>query len=99
MPYKLPHPEAAPPKLDPQNVPSALADLIPYAELYGIHDDGYRIEMFQALDDSELNAFLQVFWRLEDELDDWLAGPDSESSDPSKEYLTFSAMRLCADLA
>lgn len=42
-------------------------------------------------------AALTAINRYEDELDDWLAGPEADSPAPSAEYIAFSAMRMAAD--
>ena len=54
MVYKLPHPEAKPPTLDPEKVPPPFRHLIPLAEKYGVSDDCYRIDLIDSLDTEEL---------------------------------------------
>jgi len=49
MTYKLPSPEAKPPKLNPEN----FHHLIPLAEKYGISEDFYRDEMIVSLNESK----------------------------------------------
>ncbi|TWU44430.1 hypothetical protein [Rubripirellula reticaptiva] len=97
MPYELPHPEAAVPKLDPNQIPTSLHSLIYYAELYGISDDGYRQQVLDALNDVERDEFTVSVALFDEQLDAWLAGPDADSLRPTKEYIAFSAMRMAAD--
>lgn len=83
--------------LERSRIPSGLAPLIPYAEVWGISDDLMRADFAEkagpgALD--ELQSAIQLF---EDALDEWLAGPEASSSDPSPEYIAFSCMRMAAD--
>ncbi|QDU97418.1 hypothetical protein [Lignipirellula cremea] len=83
--------------LDRSRIPNSLAPLIPYAEVWGISDDLMRADFAEkagpdALD--ELQAAIQPF---EDALDEWLAGPEASSPDPSPEYIAFSCMRMAAD--
>ncbi|MCO8120754.1 hypothetical protein NHH03_03320 [Stieleria sp. TO1_6] len=97
MAYRLPHPDAAVPKLDPRIVPLALHDLIPYAERYGIADDGYRAQLIELLDNSERDDLFLTVIRFDDALDDWLAGPDATTACPTIEYVAFSALRMAID--
>ena len=97
MVYRLPHPEAAVPELDPRIVPLALHDLIPYAQRYGIADDGYRAQLIGLLDDSERDDLVVTVTRFDDALDDWLAGPEATATCPTSEYVAFSALRMAAD--
>ena len=97
MPYELPHPDAAVPKLDPTKVPSSLHSLIHYAELYGISDDSYRQQVLDRLTDVERDKFSVSVAIFDDALDAWLAGPDAMNPTPTHEYIAFSAMWMAAD--
>lgn len=97
MVYRLPHPEAAVSELDRLIVPLALHELIPYAERYGIADDGYRAQLIALLDDSERDDLALAVVRFADALDDWLAGPEANSDCPTHEYVAFSALRMAVD--
>ena len=97
MPYRLPHPEAAPPKLDASNVPRDVHDLIPLAERYGIADDGYRSEMVSMLDELERQELKSAVQKHEDALEAWLAGPAADAEEFSDEYVAFSALVMAAD--
>jgi hypothetical protein len=99
MSYTLPSPEAKPPTLNPLNVPEGLRHLIPWAEKYGISDDIYRDEVVGSLDESEeleLMDFSDNYWTME--LNDWLAGPEADSTTPSDEYITFTCLTMAADM-
>ncbi|MDF7809592.1 hypothetical protein P4E94_19295 [Pontiellaceae bacterium B12219] len=97
MGYTLPDPEAKPPKLDPSMVPEQFKHLIPIAEKYGITDDCYRDELIESLNLNELKECASFLESYDDVLDQWLA----VSADPpfTKEYITFSALSMTAELA
>lgn len=86
-------------RLDPGNVPENLRHLVPYAEFWGVGDDLIRDDMFRRAPREAIADLKRVIEAHEDLLDDWLAGPEAESSEPSAEYLAFSAMRMAADFA
>jgi hypothetical protein len=99
MTYRLPHPEAKPPTLDPANVPQPFRHLIPLAEKYGVSDDGYRIDLIDSLNTEELEecaAFLDFYDLV---LENWLAGPEADGPTFSTEYISFSALGMAADQA
>jgi hypothetical protein len=83
--------------LNPANVPEPLRVLIPLAERWGINDDLMREDRIAKAPPEELAALTAAINRYEDELDDWLAGPEADSPGPSEEYIAFSAMRMAAD--
>lgn len=85
------------PRLDPTFVPPELHDLIPYAEHFGIADDLLREEVVTATPFDMMQTVKAKVEEHEDELDDWLAGPESYDDDPSDEYLAFSALRFATD--
>ena len=97
MTYKLKHPEAKPPSLDKSKVPKELDSLIPVAEKYGISDDSYRSDMIQSLSEKEKTELCSKLEKYEGELDEWLSGPEADGPSFSKEYITFSALRMCVD--
>ncbi|MBP7866269.1 MAG: hypothetical protein KA419_09990, partial [Acidobacteria bacterium] len=84
-------------QLDPEKVPEGLRHLIPYAELWGVGDDIIRDDMVKRASPEIVEDLRRVIEIHEDLLDKWLAGPEAESSQPSVEYLAFSAMRMAAD--
>lgn len=99
MAYTLPHPEARPPELDPEEVPEAFRHLIPLAEKYGISDDCYLDDLIDTLDESELRECASFLDWYDAVLTDWLAGPAAAGPEYSKEYIAFSALGMAADLA
>lgn len=86
-------------RLDSGNVPENLRHLVPYAEFWGVGDDLIRDDMLRRAPMEAIADLKRIIEAHEDLLDDWLAGPDAESSEPSAEYLAFSAMRMAADFA
>ena len=80
--------------LDETNVPPALRILIPYVETWGVSDDGYRDELVESAPTAAKADLLALVREFDDQLDTWLAGPESYSRTPSSEYLAFSNMRL-----
>lgn len=99
MPYRLSHPDAAPPKLNRSNAPTELRILIPLAERYGVSDDGYRMDMLATLDQTEREQLIRAVQEWDDTLDAWLAGPEAAAVAPTNEYVAFSALRMAADEA
>ena len=87
--------------LDPSRVPKSLHILIPYAEFWGIADDGYREDVVMKAPRDILENLKSVVAQFDDEMDDWLAGDEADDDDsvPSEEYVAFSAMRMVADFA
>ena len=77
--------------LDMNRVPEGLRPLLPYAEFWGVSDDFIRESLVREaspLVRSNLSAVVQAH---QDELDQWLAGPEADSPTPTKEYVAFSA--------
>jgi len=99
MGYTLPHPEAKPPKLEPDNVPPAFRHLIPLAEKYGVSDDCSRIDLIESLDHEELQECASFLDSYDAVLDGWLAGPEADGPDFTEEYIVFSAFGMAADMA
>lgn len=81
-------------RLDPQRVPPNLHDLIPLAEKWGIADDLVREACASNAEAGELDELVKRVKMREDELDEWLAGPEAEVKDPSSEYVAFSALAM-----
>jgi len=100
MPYYLGDEGVKPPKLDCEKVPAALINFIELAEKFGISDDGYRDEVIFGLDRNELADFLKEFQSMAwIELENWLAGPEAESKNPTPEYIAFSCLTMAYDMA
>jgi len=85
--------------LNPKNIPECLRHLIHFAELWGVNDDLIRDDMVRKASPDAIDDLKSVIEAHEDLLDEWLAGPEALSPQPSKEYLAFSAMRMTADFA
>lgn len=83
--------------LDPKAVPNNLRHLIPLAEIWGIGDDLIRDDLIRNSPYEAIVELKRIIEKHEDSLDEWLAGPEAESDNPSDEYLAFSAMRMAAD--
>lgn len=82
--------------LDPARVPESLIAAIPFAELWGEIDDDIREDLLEVAPPDARRDLLLLIEQIDDELDDWLAGPEADEM-PSAEYLAFSAMRIAAD--
>jgi hypothetical protein len=65
----------------------------------GVGDDLIRDDMVRDAPDEAIEELKRVVQANDDLLDEWLAGPDADSANPSEEYLAFSAMRMAADVA
>ncbi|MDH3523869.1 MAG: hypothetical protein OES32_09810 [Acidobacteriota bacterium] len=85
--------------LNPENVPAGLRHLIPLAERFGILDDLDRENLVMSCAPKELEELKKAIEMHDDLLDLWLAGREAAGPEWSEEYLSFSAMRLAADLA
>jgi len=83
--------------LDRENIPQALHRYIPYAEVWGVADDLEREELVGRAPEEARADVTRVIEEIDDELDEWLAGPEAESANPSQEYVAFSAMRMAVD--
>jgi hypothetical protein len=78
-------------------VPESLRPLIPYAELWGIADDFEREKVVISsppLSQEDLISLVDTF---DPQLDEWLAGPEADSENPTNEYIAFTAMRMARD--
>ena len=83
--------------IDPIRVPESLHVLVPYAEFWGVSDDWAREELVAKAPQSVRENLKAVTTSFDNELDDWLAGEEADSTTPSKEYISFSSMRMAAD--
>ncbi|MBO0699086.1 MAG: hypothetical protein J2P46_11885 [Zavarzinella sp.] len=87
------------PQLDPDKVPLGLRHLIPLAQRYGITDDLDRERLVRASSPEQIADLKAAIARHDDEMDEWLAGPEADEPPFTMEYLAFSAMRMAADFA
>jgi hypothetical protein len=83
--------------LDPDRVPEVLREYIPFAAVWGIADDLERESLVERAPDEAKDDLAALIERIDDDLDQWLAGPEADSPNPSAEYVAFSAMRMAAD--
>jgi len=82
-----------------ERIPLQLRSLIPLIERFGILDDSAREKLVAAASDSERAELVAAVRAHDDELDQWLAGPEAKAQNFSDEYVHFSAMRMAADYA
>lgn len=83
---------------DLKGVPTKLHLLAPYAEFWGQADDVVRESVLRRTPDSLQENLKWVVATHDDQLDAWLAGPESSSVEPSDAYVAFSSMRMSADM-
>jgi hypothetical protein len=83
--------------LDQEQVPRPLWPLIPYAAFWGIVDDWERESLVRKAPLDVRENLKAIVAANDDLLDEWLAGSESSSPNPSQEYVAFSAMRMAAD--
>lgn len=77
----------------PENVRS----LVPHARIFGIADDHERTQLFERTSVDVLRRIKADIESLDSLLDDWLAGDEAHSDDPTNAYVAFSAMRMGMD--
>jgi hypothetical protein len=80
-----------------RDVPKEVEELIPYAIFWGISDDLMRERV---LKDTPQILRVNLKWaiaKFDDQLDNWLAGPEAQNASPTGAYIAFSAMRMGAD--
>jgi hypothetical protein len=85
--------------LDAGRVPQPLVPLLPLAEKWGSGDDLERSSRVERASNEQLLELLEAVNRCQNELFDWLAGPESYSADPTKEYIAFSDLAAAFDYA
>jgi hypothetical protein len=95
--YYWPDEQATIIKISAERIPEPLRCLIPLVERWGISDDTLRLNAMRKASPEEVEYLRAAVARYDDELDEWLAGPEAGSSNPSFEYLAFSNMRMAAD--
>ena len=83
--------------LDVESVPTPLRPIVAYAEIWGVSDDYDRERMADGAPDIAKADLIALIDRYNSDLDEWLAGPESYSETPSREYLAFSNMRMAHD--
>jgi len=78
-------------------IPQPLHPLIHYAELWGIADDLARERLVMSAPEVAREDLVGLVDAFEADLDEWLGGPEADSTNPSDEYVAFSAMRMARD--
>ena len=82
--------------LCPDNVPEGLRCLIPLAERWGINDDILRMDELNWATPAEIESLKSAVRHFSKQFNDWLAGPESDNPQPTREYLAFTTMRMAA---
>lgn len=83
--------------LDPARVPERFRCWIPLAERWGIGDDILREHGVSHASPEELASLLAFAQAMDALYDEWLAGPDSSSTNPTAEYVAFSCLAMACD--
>jgi hypothetical protein len=81
-----------PSALRKSEVPKSLWPLIPYAEFWGLSDDGCRIDMIYESPNHVWADYRESIAPHLSELEQWLAGPAARSEKFTIEYIAFSYM-------
>ncbi len=84
-------------RFEDTDVPASVAALIPYARFWGVEDDGDVEDLLEQIPQRLQINFQEAVYSLEDALEDWLAGPEAQSRNPTAAYVAFSAMLIAAD--
>jgi hypothetical protein len=82
-----------------RDVPEEFQDVIPYAELWGVGDDGTRDNLVDRAPATVLENLVHVVVPLGDRLDPWLAGPEASGPSYTDAYVAFSCLRMAAEYA
>ena len=86
--------------LRPDAVPPECRPLLRTALRWGINDDGYRSQAVEQADRASLiDLVASVDTVPENSLYGWLAGPESRSPAPSREYVAITCLTMAADEA
>ncbi len=86
--------------LDASKIPRSCVPLLELAELWGIGDDFERESAVSKAPREALQQLIDAIQQMpDDELFEWLAGPESHSTTPSPEYLAFTCLTMAYDSA
>ena len=85
--------------ISPSDVPVEFRELIPYAELLGVGDDGSRDNLVDGAPTPLLENLVKTMAERDDRLDQWLAGPEAAGPVFTEAYVAFSCLRMAADYA
>jgi hypothetical protein len=86
-------------RLDRIKVPEEFWPLLPYAEFWGIADDWTREDLVKNAPPDVRENLKRVVAAFDNALDEWLAGPEADSPNPTDAYIAFCAMGMAADYA
>ena len=85
-------------QINPNNIPKLFHPLIPYAEKWGISDDGYRDEAIYEASHEELRELVRVVSEFDaDGFDEWLGNPSKDNY--TRDWIAFIALIEAYDLA
>ncbi len=88
------------PILNPSNVPASLLALLTWAECWGINDDWTRTKAVQSATREQLFELVHCIDDIRDQdLFDWLAGPESFREDRTNEYIALTCLIMSIDQA
>jgi hypothetical protein len=81
-------------------LPDSVRTLLPLADVWGVGDDVERSLMVERASADELRGLVAAVDAVpDDDLYGWLSGPESRSSDPSREYVAVTCLTQAADEA
>jgi len=81
-------------------IPESVRALLPLADVWGVRDDVERSLMVERASEDELRGMVAAVDAIpDDDLYGWLEGPESRSSDPSREYIAITCLTMAADEA
>ena len=83
--------------LDRRNVPEKYWALLPYAEFWGIADSSTRMDLIDRAPADVRRNLKQVVGASDDMLEEWMLAPDTDTLNPTDEYVAFAAMIMAAD--
>jgi hypothetical protein len=85
-------------KFNLADVPKKLHALVPYARFWGVESGEYEDLVDTAPREvlANLPAAVESF---NDELDEWLGGPEAEADEPTLAYIAFTVLRMSSDYA
>lgn len=86
-----------PAELNLAKVPEKLRPLALYAGIWGIADDFDREELWDKTPAALQQHLEAVIVSLDDEFDEWLAGPEVDEPEVSDEYIAYSTLRMAPD--
>lgn len=85
--------------LRPEAVPPEVRPLLELAAHWGVGDDLDRERMVDDAPRAELEALVAAVDAVPESMYDWLAGPESYSTQPAPEYLAVTCLTMAVDSA